>query len=135
MNGWTPKREKVRVRLITSSSHVFTNLGFMNLRIYEFIRAQFICFDFSTLQVTISNESIFKELKKYIYRRFGLGFWCRSKDCPSHFLRFSIVFEPHFESKINQDLRKFKLERKFLVLQYCRVSFVLTNYFLKYLRA
>ena len=42
--------------------------------------------------------------KKYDFlgcnRRFRLGFWCRSKDSPSHLLRFSIVFELHFESKI-----------------------------------
>ena len=45
-------------------------------------------------------------------RRFGLGFWCRSKESPSRLLRFSIVFELHFKSKIYQDLRKIELDRK-----------------------
>ena len=65
--------------------------------------------------------------KKYDFlgcnRRFGLGL-----------LRFSIVFELHFESKIYQDLRKFELDRKkrkFLVLILTfAYRFVLTHFFI-----
>ena len=66
-------------------------------------------------------------------RRFGLGFWCRSKESPSFLLRFSIVFELHFESnlsrfeKIELSSFDFDLFRLFCVPLYFDELFSLTE--------